>query len=102
MKNTFFLPVLLVLVSVFAAAEAPAVEMGMAAGMTELVDKDNLEGWIVRIDYRGNQFRVLDPRGFERRVTPKSGIIGDYKIGDKVRIVMDPEYKRAASIEKLY
>ena len=66
------------------------------------VDKNNLEGWIIEVDYQKNAFRLLDPRGFQRRVITKPGMIGDYRIGDKVRVVIDPDYGRAGSIEKLY
>ena len=84
-----------------AVSAAPAAEMGPAAGVTGLVDKDNLEGWIIGIDYRSNHFRVLDPRGFQRSVTTKPGMIGDYRIGDKVRVEIDPDYKRARMVEKI-
>ena len=64
-------------------------------------DTSQVEGWIVRIDYTRNIFRVLDPRGFEKYVKTKPGIIGDYRMGDKVRVVMDPDYKVAKTIEKI-
>mgnify|MGYP001612807170 FL=1 len=80
---------------------AMASETFVSAPQTETVDKNRLEGWIVRIDYGRSNFRMLDPRGFERRVTTKPGTIGDYRIGDKVRVEIDPGYKRARSIEKL-
>ena len=91
-----------VLMQSFWISAAPAVEMGPAAGVTGMVDKDNLEGWIIAVDYRSNHFRLLDPRGFQRRITTKPGIIGDYRLGDRVRVEVDPDYKRARSIEKVY
>ena len=90
------------LMQMVSVSTAPAVEMGPAAGVSGLIDKDNLEGWIIGVDYRANHFRLLDPRGFQRRITTKPGIIGDYRIGDRVRVEVDPDYKRARSIEKLY
>ncbi len=66
------------------------------------LDKDHLEGWITQIDYTKSNFRMLDARGFQRRVVTKSGTIGDYKIGDKVRVEIDPDYQRADSIEILH
>jgi len=79
-----------------------AADLAASTGQTEVIDKNRLEGWIVRIDYNKNHFRLLDPRGFERRVVTKPGTIGDYRIGDKVRVEIDPGYKRASLIEKLY
>lgn len=79
-----------------------ATDMGPAAGVTGLVDKDILEGWILSVDYRANHFRLLDPRGFQKRIATKSGIIAEYKLGDKVRVEIDPDYQRARTIEKLY
>ena len=79
-----------------------AAERGAVLGTAESVDKNNLEGWIIEVDYQKNAFRLLDPRGFQRRVITKPGMIGDYRIGDKVRVVIDPDYGRAGSIEKLY
>lgn len=81
------------------ASDAMTAAPAPAAGP---VDKNQLEGWINGIDYRNSQFRLLDPRGFQRRVVTKPGIIGDYRIGDHVRVQIDPDYKRARSIEKLY
>lgn len=72
------------------------------APQTEVLDKNRLEGWIIGVDYRNSNFRVLDPRGFQRRVATKPGTIGDYKLGDRVRVEIDPGYKRASMIEKLY
>ena len=90
-----------VFVQFLAVSAAPAAEMGPAAGVADLVDKDNLEGWIIGVDYRSNHFQLLDPRGFQRRVVTKPGMIGDYRIGDRVRVVIDPDYKRARTIEKI-
>ena len=80
---------------------AYAAEPG-AMPQTENIDKNKLEGWIVRIEYTKGFFRLLDPRGFERRVVTKPGEIGDYRIGDKVRVEIDPDRKFAQRIEKLY
>ena len=87
--------------SFLGAGRSFAVEMGPAAGVTEPVDKDNLEGWIIGVNYQKSMFRLLDPRGFQRVVTTKSGTIGDYHLGDKVRVEIDPDYERARSIEKI-
>ena len=78
-----------------------AGELAVAAPQTEIIDKNQLEGWIIGVDYTKSHFRLLDPRGFQRRVVTKLGIIGDYRLGDKVRVEIDPGYKRAVVIEKL-
>jgi hypothetical protein len=101
MKKTVLALLVFSLLAPFAGV-ASAVEMGPAAGVAGLVDKHIMEGWIISVDYRRSQFRVLDPRGFQRVVTTKPGIIGDYRIGDRVRVEIDPDYKRARLIEKLY
>jgi hypothetical protein len=86
-----------------AAGTVSAAEMGVGPrGGSELVDKNNLEGWIIGVDYRGGYFRLLDPRGFQRRVVTKPGTIADYRLGDRVRVQIDPDYKRARWVEKLY
>ncbi len=85
----------------FSPGFASAVDMGSAAGVKEPVDKHVMEGWITRVDYRSSQFRLLDPRGFQRQVTTKPGTIGDYRLGDHVRVEIDPDYKRARLIEKI-
>lgn len=59
------------------------------------------EGWIVKIEYNKNLFRLLDPRGFEKKINTKPGIIGDYRMGDHIRVEVDPVIKTAYSIEKL-
>ncbi len=59
------------------------------------------EGWIVKIEYNKNQFRLLDPRGFEKKISTKPGIIGDYRMGDHIRVEVDPVIKTAYAIEKL-
>ena len=82
---------------VVSAADPAGTATGAAA-----IDKNHLEGWIIGVDYRGSNFRLLDARGFQKRVVTKPGTIGDYRIGDKVRVEIDPGYKRASSIEKLY
>ncbi len=101
MKKALWVVVALVLMQSLAAPAAFATDMGPAAGVTGLVDKDILEGWIIGVDYRANHFRLLDPRGFQKRVTTKPGIIGDYRLGDKVRVEIDPDYQRARTIEKI-
>ena len=101
MKKAGWMLFAFVLMQSLAVPAAFATDMGPAAGVSGLVDKDNLEGWIIGIDYRANLFHLLDPRGFQKRVTTKPGIIGDYRIGDKVRVEIDPDYKRARTIEKI-
>ena len=102
MKRAGWVLFVFILVPWVAAGAASAVEMGPAAGVAGPVYKDNLEGWIIGIDYRGSHFQMLDPRGFQRRVVTKPGMIGDYRIGDRVRVEIDSDYKRARTIEKLY
>ena len=101
MKKSVWIVVAFILVQSWVVPAALATDMGPAAGVTGLVDKDILEGWILSVDYRANYFRLLDPRGFQKRITTKPGIIGEYKLGDKVRVEIDPDYQRARSIEKL-
>ena len=84
------------------AVPAGAAEPAAMPGAVEAIDKNRLEGWIVRIEYTKGYFRLLDPRGFERRVVTKPGEIGDYRIGDKVRVEIDPDRKFAQRIEKIY
>ena len=81
---------------------ADPMASGAAGGGTAAFDKNHLEGWIIGVDYRGNNFRLLDGRGFQKRVVTKPGTIGDFRLGDRVRVEIDPGYKRANSIEKLY
>ncbi len=83
--------------TVFAADLAPATPVNM-----ESIDQNKLEGWIIDIEYSKSLFRLMDPRGFQKRVVTKPGEIGHWRIGDKVRVQIDPDYKRASNIEKLY
>lgn len=96
--GVFAVGVLSVMASSPAYAEmvtaSPANSIGSAASNT-------YEGWIVRIEYNKNSFRLLDPRGFEKKIKTKPGMIGDYRIGDHLRVEVDPERKTAYSIEKL-
>ena len=86
-------------VSAYAAYHSFEGAAGLPA--TEAVDKSQLEGWIVKVDYHHNAFRILDPRGFERTVTTKSGAIGGYRMGDHVKVSIDPDYRVAPTIEKI-
>ena len=101
-KSSIILSVLLSLGAALPASAAYHSFEG-AAGLapTEVVDKSQLEGWIVKVDYRDNEFRLLDPRGFERTVTAKAGTIGDYRRGDHVKVSIDPDYRVPPVIEKL-
>lgn len=101
MKRPIFGMFLFFLSLVLFAPSVLAGELAAAAPRTEIVDKNHLEGWIIGVDYTKSHFRLLDPRGFQRRVVTKPGIIGDYRLGDKVRVEIDPGYKRASLIEKL-
>lgn len=101
MKKSGWMIVAFIFVQSLAVPAAFATDMGSAAGVTGLVDKDSLEGWILSVDYRANYFRLLDPRGFQKRIATKPGMIGEYKLGDKVRVEIDPDYKRARTIEKI-
>ena len=84
-------------------AQAAYHSFDYAAGSspTEAVDKTQLEGWIVKVDYKGSNFRILDPRGFERTVTVKPGAIGDYRRGDHVKVILDPDREWMSQIAKL-
>ena len=104
MKKTYvFLLVFLGLGWAGADAHAAYHSFEYAAGLspTEVVDKTQLEGWIVKVDYNKGTFRMLDPRGFERTVRTKLGTIGDYRRGDHVKVSVDPDYRLAAFIEKI-
>ncbi len=104
MKKIFvFLLVCFGLVWPGPAAHAAYHSFEYAAGLspTEVVDKTQLEGWITQVDYRGDKFRVFDPRGFERTVRTKPGTIGDYRRGDHVKVTIDRDYQRAGLIEKM-
>lgn len=75
-----------------------------ASAQTPTMESSNpnvFEGWIVKIEYNKNLFRLLDPRGFEKKINTKPGIIGDYRMGDHIRVEVDPVIKTAYSIEKL-
>jgi hypothetical protein len=67
----------------------------------ESANPNVFEGWIVKIEYNKNLFRLLDPRGFEKKINTKPGIIGDYRMGDHIRVEVDPVIKTAYTIEKL-
>lgn len=103
MKRTFSLILLCAGLGLGMPAEAAYHSFEGAAGLpaTEAVDKSQLEGWIVKVDYRDNSFRLLDPRGFERTVTTKPGIIGHYRLGDHVKVSIDPDYRISPTIEKM-
>ncbi len=101
-KVFFFLMVCFSLGCAGTSAHAAYHSFEYAAGLspTEVVDKNQLEGWIVKVDYNKNSFRLLDPRGFQRTVRTKLGIIGGYRLGDHVKVTIDPDYNRAGVIEK--
>ena len=104
MKKTIFsFSALLFLVSPLSSAQAAYHSFDQAAGLspTEIVDKTQLQGWIVKIDYKQNNFRLMDPRGFERKVTAKFGTIGQYRIGDHVKVTVNPDWRLASQIEKI-
>ena len=84
-------------------AQAAYHSFDQAAGLkpTETVDKSQLEGWIVKVDYKQNSFRVLDPRGFERTVFTKPGTIGGFQRGDHVKVSIDREREWMSQIVKL-
>jgi hypothetical protein len=103
MKNLLLSCMIILALSPLSSASAAYQSFDYAAGLspTEKVDKTQLEGWIVKVDYRQSTFRMLDPRGFERTVTVKPGIIGDYRIGDRVKVSLTPGRPWANVIEKL-
>ena len=84
-------------------AQAAFRSSDQAAGInpSTRVDKTQLEGWIIRVDCARNHFRLLDPRGFERTVTPKAGTITEYRSGDRVKVMMRQNYPHDTLIEKL-
>ncbi len=103
MKKIFVLFACLSLALPGITAQAAYHSFEYAAGLkpTEAVDKTQLEGWITKVDYSKNSFRLLDPRGFERTVITKLGMIGDYRRGDHVKVTIDPDYQRAGMIQKI-
>ncbi len=75
-----------------------------APTQTPAIESSNpnvFEGWIVKIEYNKSLFHLLDPRGFEKKINTKPGIIGDYRMGDHIRVEVDPVIKTAYTIEKL-
>lgn len=61
-------------------------------------DMRNFEGTIVKVDYRGNEIVVRDTTGKERRVMVKQGMIGHYKVDDRVKIELMTDMKEARMI----
>ena len=104
MRNpVFFLIAVLFALLPIRTAHAAARSFEHAAGLspTETVDKTQLEGWIVKVDYKQNNFRILDPRGFERTVFTKPGTIGDYQRGDHVKVSIDRDREWMSQVVKL-
>ena len=101
-KNIIFLVIGAVLAG-GGPANAAYRSFDYAAGLSpaETVDKTKMEGWVTKVDYRLNRFRILDPRGFERAVTVKPGTIGDYRRGDHVRVSLDTVRPWASMVEKI-
>lgn len=100
-RSLFCFGVLLFAVSGAAHAAYHSFEYAAGSAPTEVVDKTQMEGWIVKVDYKGNNFRMLDPRGFERSVTPKFGTIGDYQRGDRVKVRIDRDREWMSEVVKL-
>ena len=102
-KNLLSFAVFFSLLWLTNAAGAAYHSFEYAAGLppTQAVDKTQLEGWIVGVDYHRGSFRVLDPRGFERSVTVKPGTIGDYRRGDHVKVSLDRDREWMSTVEKL-
>ena len=101
-KKLFFL-LLCAGLSSGTSAHAAYHSFEYAAGLspTEAVDKTQMEGWIVKVDYTKSTFRLLDPRGFERTVKIKPGNIGDYHRGEHVKVTINPDYRLAPLVEKV-
>ena len=78
-----------------------AFDQAAGSGPSTAVDKSQLEGWITQVNYQRSNFRMLDPRGFERTITLKPGIIADYRMGDHVKVTMQQTYPYATLVEKL-
>ena len=102
-KMIFSFSAFLFLFSSASPVQAAYHSFDYAAGLapTETVDKSQLEGWIVKVDYKQNNFRLMDPRGFERKVTARFGTIGQYRIGDHVKVTVNPDWRLASQIEKI-
>ena len=103
MKKIFILSLLCFGLGSGISAYAAYHSFEYAAGLspTEAVDKTQMEGWIVKVDYTKSTFRLLDPRGFERTVKIKPGSIGDYHRGEHVKVTINPDYRLAPFVEKL-
>ena len=103
MKKAVLFLAAVVWVLVPGKAQAAYHSFEQAAGLapTEVVDKTQLEGWIVKVDYKQNSFRLLDPRGFERTISTKPGTIGDFQRGDHVKVSIDREREWMSQIVKL-
>lgn len=103
MKKDLLLLLVLILCAFPGTASAAYHSFDYAAGLspTEVVDKTQLEGWITKVEYKYSRFRILDPRGFERMVTTKPGTIGDYRLGDHVKVVIDRDRLIASDIQKI-
>ena len=103
MKKIFFFLLLGAGLGAGASAHAAYHSFEYAAGLspTEAVDKSQLEGWIVKVDYTKSTFRLLDPRGFERTVKIKPGSIGDYHRGEHVKVTINPDYRLSPLVEKI-
>ena len=86
-----------------ANADAAYHSFEYAAGLpsTQAVDKTQLEGWVVSVDYHHGSFRLLDPRGFERSITVRPGTIGGYRRGDHVKVSLDRDREWMSTVEKL-
>lgn len=67
----------------------------------EVLDKTHLEGWILKVDYNNSRFYLMDSRGFQIPIKTKPGIIGDCRLGDHVKVAINPDYQRADVIEKI-
>ena len=103
MRRQWLSLILLAFCFVTGSAEAAYRSFEGAAGVSpsKTVDKTQLEGWITKVEYKQNTFRLMDPRGFERTVTLKPGWINDYRLGDHVKVSIDRDFPWTTLVEKL-
>lgn len=71
------------------------------ATQDQKIDKSELQGQIKTIDYVKNVFLLKDERGFEKRIMAKQGMIGTFKVGDRVKVKMMKDNKEAKMVHKL-
>ncbi len=66
---------------------------------TEANDPREIEGEIIRVDIPARQIVVEDIDGRDHKVLLKQGMIGNYKVGDYVKIYLMADLKEAKTIQ---